>query len=201
MTFSEQIRSMEPDPTTSQITRLLRSMSSQTGAEKKAAYDELVTLLYVELKRYARRQLRGERADSLHPTRLVHELYDRMLSYSMPYQDRDHFLNVAASAMRRILIDRARRMSAERRGGREVAAPLDEELDVAFGTDPDLLIAVDEAMAVLRPEQVQLVELRFFAGYTMEETAQLMGVKIDALKKRWQVTKLVLYEQLSSRAR
>ena len=89
-----------------------------------------------------------------------------------PYQDRDHFLNVAASAMRRILIDRARRMSAERRGGGDIATPLDGELDVAFGADPDLLIAVDEAMAcAIRPEQVKLVELRFFAGYTMEERA------------------------------
>ena len=108
-----------------EITRLLRRMSSESGPARKETYDELVALVYDDLRVRARRQLRRERADSLRPTILVHEAYERLLRYRMPYADRAHFLNVAATAMRRYLIERARRVHALRRGGGQPDATLD----------------------------------------------------------------------------
>jgi len=175
-------------------------MAAQTGAAKKETYDALVVLLYDELRRRARRQLRGERADSLQPTLLVHEVYERLLSYQMGYVNRDHFLNVAAVAMRRFLIERARRKSADRRGGRQQLLTLDESLGAtAADVDPDLLIDIDRALVALAPEQVRMIELRFFAGCTIEETAAAMGINFETAKKRWRVVKVLLLQALSSK--
>lgn len=99
-----------------EITHLLDRLKSETGESRKRAYDELVTILYGELKRRARKQLAAERAPSFQPTLLVHEAYQRMLSYAMPFEDREHFLNVAATAMRRVLIERAGKLHAAKRG-------------------------------------------------------------------------------------
>ena len=100
-----------------QVTQLLKRMESEAGDERKRIYDQLVTLVYQDLRRRARQQLIGHRADSLQPTVLVHEAYERLLQYRMPYQNREHFLNVAATAMRRVLIEHARKITAAKRGG------------------------------------------------------------------------------------
>lgn len=180
-----------------EVTRLLGRMACERGPSRKATYDALVALVYDDLRRHAQRQLRRERADSWRPTILVHEAYDRLLHYRMPYQNRQHFLSVAATAMRRCLIERARRISARRRGGRQANTTIDEE--TAPGTlvaNPDLLIDIDRALDTLRPEQAQLVELRFFVGFTIEETAGIMGLKLETAKKRWRVVKALLMHQL-----
>ena len=184
---------------TDQITRLLHVMHEQTGSARKQTYDALVELMYGELKRVARGQLRQERADSLHPTRLVHDVYDRLLQYRMPFDNREHFLSAAATAMRRVLVERARRVTAQRRGGRVAPATLDESLSAAvLPVDPGLVIDVDRALTTLREEQVRMTELRFFAGCTIEETAQAMGIKVETAKKRWRVIKTLLFRELSA---
>lgn len=186
-----------PEDQTRRITQLLQVMADQNGPPRKQTYDELVVLLYDELKRTARQQLRGERADSMQPTRLVHDVYDRLLAYRMTFVNREHFLSVAATAMRRVLIERARRLSADRRGGRQAHDTIDETLNVAVTSmDPDDLLDLDRAMGVLTPEQVQLTELRFFAGCTMEETASTMGLNIETARKRWVVIKTLLFHEL-----
>jgi RNA polymerase sigma factor (TIGR02999 family) len=185
-----------------EITRLLRRMADQSGAARKHAYDELVGLAYHELKRRAHRQLRGERADSLQPTILVHAVYERLLQYRMPYEDSRHFMNVAATAMRRLLVERARGKAAEKRGGGQRANTLNTECAVeALGEDPDLLLDIEAAMDVLTPEQARLTELRFFVGFSMPETADIMGLNPETAKKRWAVIKKLLSARLAEWSR
>src|SRR5215510_15153083 len=105
-----------------EITQLLGRMSCESGEARKRTYDELVSLVYQDLRREARLQLNRERADSLQPTILVHEAYQRLLGYRMPFENREHFLNASATAMRRILIERARRLCSAKRGKRQVSA-------------------------------------------------------------------------------
>jgi RNA polymerase sigma factor (TIGR02999 family) len=173
-------------------------MEQETGSVRKHTYDELVSLVYDDLRRQARGYLRRERADSVQATVLVHEAYQRLLPYRMAYQDRNHFLNVAATAMRRFLIERARRLSAARRGSRQPNTTLDDCLGVgSLAADPDLLLDIERALDQLTPDQVRLTELRFFAGFTIEEAAGVMGVKVETARKRWRVVKVLLGDQLT----
>jgi len=182
---------------TGDITRLLRRMANESGASRKHTYDELVGLAYNELKRRARRQLRGERADSLQPTILVNAVYERLLQYRMPYEDSRHFMNVAATAMRRLLIERARAKAAEKRGRAQRAHTLHTESAIeALGENPDLLLDIEAAMDALTPEQVRLTELRFFVGFSMSETAEIMELNLETAKKRWAVIKKLLAARL-----
>jgi RNA polymerase sigma factor (TIGR02999 family) len=178
-------------------------MSCQSGDARKRIYDDIVSRLYQDLRRRARLQLNRERADSFQPTILVHEAYERMLEYHMAFENREHFLNAAATAMRRILIERARRLNSAKRGNRQVNASLDEGSTAAsqLAHDPSLLLDIDRALTNLRPDQVQLVELRFFVGYTIEETAEIMGLRRETAKKRWEVIKTLLYDKLSNAVR
>lgn len=166
---------------------------------RKEAYDELVGIVYHDLRRRARQQLGRQSLDGVRPTALVNDLYEKLLGYEIPFQNREHFFNAAGSAMRRLLIDRARKLRAAKRGGGHATASLEDE-DAAgiAASDPDLLIDLDRALETLRPEQVRMVELRFFAGFTLEETAELMGLGIDAAKKRWLAIKTLLFDRLSS---
>lgn len=184
---------------TGEVTVLLQRLGSATGAERKRTYDELIGMVYEDLRRRAYAQVGREfQWQSLRATALVHEAYEAMLGYQMPFENRQHFLNVAAKAMRRLLIDRARRLSAEKRGSRHAAEPLKDNQAVDE-QDPDTLLAIDEALEGLRPEQVKLVELRYFAGLTVEETAAAMGLEVETVKKRWQTTRLLLYDRLNHR--
>lgn len=181
------------------VTLLLHRLSTEKGDDRKRTYDELIGMVYEDLRRRAYAQVGREfQWQSLRATALVHEAYESMLEYQMPFESRQHFLNVAAKAMRRLLIDRARRLSAEKRGSRQVAEPLKDNHAVD-DQDPDTLIALDEALETLRPEQIRLVELRYFAGLTVEETASAMGLEVETVKKRWQTTRLVLFDKLASR--
>ena len=129
----------------------------------------------------------------------MHEAYERLLNYRMSFENREHFLNAAATAMRRILIDRARKMKAVKRGSGKLPATL-SEIDVVGALDesPELLIDLDRAVEQLSPEQVQLTELRFFAGFTFEETAELMHLKVETAKKRWEVIRTILFDKLEA---
>lgn len=179
------------------ITLLLRRMATESGAARKVTYDAVMELVYDELRRKARGFLRHERADSLQPTALVHAVYERLLQDKMSYADRQHFYSMAATAMRRILIERARRLSALRRGARPVVDPITADTPaVAVLADPDLLLAIDQAMAVLTPEQVRLTELRYYVGLTIEEAAEVMELNVETAKKRWRVIKALLLDEL-----
>lgn len=181
-----------------EITRLLRRLSSQDGEARKQTYDELVTLVYKDLRRHAKFELMGERADSLQPTLLVNEAYKRLLGYRMSFENREHFMRVAATAMRRVLIERARRCNSGKRGARLVSVPLNEESSAVskLSQDPALLIDLERALGCLLPEQVHLVELRFFVGYTLKETAEIMGLNLNTAKKRWEAIQTLLYDRL-----
>lgn len=181
------------------VTQLLNRMAGESGEARKDTYDRLVTLVYQDLRRRAREIMFGEKGTGLQPTVLVHEAYERLLDYHMSFQDRQHFFNVAATAMRRFLIEQARRRRASKRGSGQPAADLEDSAAQSLDHDPDRLIDIDRALATLRPEQIQLAELRFFGGFTLEETASIMGLKAETVKKRWEVVKVLLFDKLEKR--
>lgn len=170
---------------------------AQSDAARRKVYDEIVVLVYDELRRGARRRLARENAPSLQPTALVHEVYARLADYRMNFQSRQHFMRVAASAMRRCLIERARALRALKRGERKSQETLEDGIAAVLPADPDRLLDVNRALAVLTEEQVQFTELRYFSGFSIEETAEILGLKVDTAKKRWRVIKALLARELA----
>jgi RNA polymerase sigma factor (TIGR02999 family) len=128
----------------------------------------------------------------------VHEAYERLIHYDMDYEDRSHFLNVAAAAMRRLLVDHARNRKASKRWGDLKRTLIDGDITAVAAAQqrPEELIDLDRAVQSLSPEQIKLVELRYFLGLTVEETADIMQIQVETLKKRWRVVKLLLYDKL-----
>jgi RNA polymerase sigma factor (TIGR02999 family) len=165
------------------------------------AMDGLMPLVYDELRAIAHRQLRGERDQhTLSTTALVHEAYLRLVDQRrVAWQDRAHFFAVAARVMRRVLVDYARRRVAKKRDGVRQAVPLDEALLVADG-QADMLVELDEALTRLAERDARMarvVELRFFAGLTEDETAQVLGVSPRTVRYDWIKAKGWLYRELS----
>ena len=131
---------------------------------------------------------------------LVHEAYERLLQYKDAVRQPGRtFSTSPLPLMRRVLVEHARKLSAAKRGGGQAHAAFEDTNVAATLTDsPELLIDIDRALGSLRPEQVQLTELRFFAGFTLEEAvAEIMGLKPETAKKRWDVVKLLLYDHLN----
>lgn len=132
-------------------------------------------------------------------TALIHEAYLRLIdAKDVNWQSRAHFFAVAANVMRRILVDHARRRDADKRGGSHIRLPLDEAVAVAGATDVDLL-AIDEALdrlAVIDPQQARVVELRFFSGLSVEETAAALGVSPKTVKRDWSVARAWLRREI-----
>jgi len=156
------------------------------------AADEAFHLLYDELHRIARLQMRGKTSSgTLQPTALVHEAYLKLSGGKSDYVDRQHYLATAARAMRGILVDFARRRGAQKRGGDRVRITLDEALH--GDRDPiGEILAVNEALdklAAIDPVQVQVVELRYFAGLTVPETAEAMGVSERKVHRLWNMAR------------
>lgn len=168
-----------------------------------AARDRLVALAYPELRAIARRQLANERGDhTLQPTALVNEAYMRLSRLDrIDWQDRVHFVRMAARLMREILVDHARRTSAGKRDGGE-RIPL-TQADVAAPMAEVDLLALDvalERLAQVNPARAQLVELRYFGGLTIEETAEALAVSPATAKRHWQAARAWLSEALSDSA-
>ena len=162
------------------------------------ALDRLTPLVYEGLRRQAARYLRRERpGHTLQTTALIHEAYLRLVDAGdVHWQGRAHFFAIAANLMRRILVDHARRRDADKRGGSHVRVQLDEA--VAGGTDVDLL-AIDEALdrlAAVDPQQARVVELRFFSGLSVEETAAALGVSPKTVKRDWSVARAWLRREI-----
>ncbi len=178
------------------ITHLLKEWS----AGDPQALDRLTPLVYEELRHQAARYLRRERrSHTLQTTALIHEAYLRLIdAKDVHWQSRAHFFAIAANLMRRILVDHARRRDADKRGGSRVRVQLDEALAVADEADVDLL-AIDEALdrlAVIDPQQARVVELRFFSGLSVEETAAALGVSPKTVKRDWSVARAWLRREI-----
>ena len=165
------------------------------------ALDALMPIIYAECRRIAARQLALERRDhSLDPTSLVHELYLRLVDQRRAsWENRAQFFGVAARLMRRVLVDHARARHAEKRGGDAVFVSLDAAADTPDDSQVADVLAIDEALERLAahdPEQVQIVELRYFAGLTVEETARVVGRSPRTVKREWRLAKAWLYQEL-----
>jgi RNA polymerase sigma factor (TIGR02999 family) len=182
-----------------EVTRLLEDWSNGD----RAAFDRLVPIVYDELRRLATRYLRRERpGHTLQTTALVHEAYTRLVDYKrMRWQDRAHFFAVAAQLMRRILVERARSRQAAKRGMGTVKVSLAQAETTATETAADIL-ALDEALKVLAahdPRKSQLIELRFFGGLTIEETAEVMGLSPTTLQREWRTARAWLYRAVTDK--
>jgi len=167
-----------------------------------AALDRLVPLVYDELRRVAQRRLRGESpGHALQATALVHEVYLRLVDVDrMTLTSRAHFFGVAATLMRQILVDHARRQRADKRGGGVTMLSLDEASPAAWTSSVDLL-ALDEALDALSAidaRQCRVVELRFFAGLTIDEAATALGISPATVEREWALAKAWLFRRLSS---
>jgi RNA polymerase sigma-70 factor, ECF subfamily len=166
----------------------------------RAALDQLMPLVEAELKRLARLHLRKERAGhTLQPTALINEAYLRLLKiHDVDWQDRAHFFAIASNMMRRVLVDHARRRGMHKRGGGELLVTLSEAEVVAQEWNFDLL-ALDEALTRLAAFDARaccVVELRYFGGLSVEETAQALGVSPRTVKGDWQAAKTLLWRAL-----
>jgi len=181
-----------------EITRLLSGL--QQG--KTDAENQLAPLIYAELRRIARHHFRHERLNhTLQPTALVHEAYLRLMGSRLPtLKNRAHFYRIASKAMRRILVEHARSRNAAKRGGRQEHVELDEAIDLSSQRVP-AFIALDEALTRLEqfdPRQAQIVELRFFGGMSVQETAKALGVGITTVKDEWRLAKAWLRYEMEN---
>jgi RNA polymerase sigma factor (TIGR02999 family) len=179
------------------VTALLRAWS-QGDVE---AGERLLPIVYGELRRQAARLLRRERRDhTLQPTALVHETYLRLVEQkAADWRNRTQFFAVAARAMRRILVDHARRHGARKRGGSWDRITLDESRRGWPGEPSVDVLALEDALdelAALDPDKVRLVELRFFAGLNLEETASVLGVSESTVSREWRLARAWLFRRL-----
>ncbi len=169
-----------------------------SGSSRDA--DALAPMVYDELRRIAAAYMRRERpGQTLQPTALVHEAYMRLAHAGTPWQDKKHFVGIAARSMRQILVERARARGAQKRWAGLNRVSLSDSLAVA--ADPETMLpALDDALTRLETidaEQARIVELRFFAGLSIEETADAIGVSPATLKRRWSLARAWLFRELA----
>ena len=187
---------MRPSP------EVITSLVERVTKGEEQALSELLPVVYQELRKLSRRYLRREsNQQTLQTTALVHEAYLRLLGdQNLQWKDRAHFLGIAARSMRQILVERARARHAQKRGGVQDAVTLEDRM---LGQDQNSvdLLDLDEALkalAALDPKQAEVVELRFFAGLTVEETAEVMGISPATVKRWWTLSKAWLRREMSS---
>jgi RNA polymerase sigma factor (TIGR02999 family) len=182
-----------------EISCLLRAWSDGNSN----ALDKLLPLVYDELRRQARRILRRERPNhTLQSTALIHEAYLTLVEQNhINWQNREHFFAISANVMRRILVNYANARHRKKRGGTAENLELDEPIVGAAQTMDIDLLALDEALTRLAKkdeQQARIVELRYFSGLTIEETADILGISPATIKRDWKMTKAWLYRELSS---
>lgn len=182
----------------SEVTRLL----GELAAGNASAFDRLIPLVYDDLRHIARRHLRRNGGNfTLNTTALVHEAYLRLVERSsMQWSDRGHFLAVYSVVIRNLLVDIARRRHSARRGGGQVRVPLDENA-VVIDHQADRLLAVDRALsrlAGLDPRLARVVECRYFAGLTDEETAQALSVTPRTVQRDWAKARALMSEWIDA---
>ena len=184
-------------PSPPNITQMLIDWSNGD----REALDRLIPAVYTELRRQAARYLRRERAGhTLLTTDLIHEAYLKLVDQkNVQWQNRAHFFGVSAQLMRHILVDHARRRNRVKRGGSRIGLPLDEKLVVAVAETDANMLALDEALtrlAALDARQSQIVELRFFSGLSIEETAAVLGVSLTTVKDDFNIAKAWLRREI-----
>ncbi len=180
-----------------EVTQLLAAV--RVG--QREAVDKLLVAVYEELHALAEQSMRDERPDhTLQPTALVHEAYLRLVEQrSVDWQDRAHFFAVAANALRRVLVDHARAHKRQKRGGGKPTIPLSDVTPLVPLPDLDLM-ALDEALKKLaedEPREARIVEMRFFAGLTLEEIAVVLGVNEKTVRRHWNYAKAWLYREVA----
>jgi RNA polymerase sigma factor (TIGR02999 family) len=185
----------------SQITVLLQGWRA---GDRKAS-DELLALVYDELRRLAHYHLRNERSGhTLQSTALVHEAYFRLIGQELPkWEGRTHFFAIAAQLMRQVLVDYARRRRASKRGSGACLVTLDDAVALPQRKDLDVIALDDalQALAEIDPRQSQVVELRFFAGLSLEETSEVMGIATATVQRDWTAARAWLHREISRRAK
>jgi RNA polymerase sigma factor (TIGR02999 family) len=185
-------------PASSEVTQLL--VEWQNGSQQ--ALDQLMPLVYAELRAIAGRYLSRERADhTLQSTSLVHEAYFKLIDQRhAQWQNRAHFLGIAAQMMRRILVDHARTAHRLKRGGTLPTLSLDAAVEASTPAREIDLLALDEALdrlAIIDPQQSRLVELRFFSGLTIEEAAIALGTSPGTVKREWTTARAWLFQEMN----
>ena len=177
-----------------EVTTLLREWSNGS----REAFDKLLPIIYNELRRLARNFLNRERSDSLQTTELVHEAFLKLTDqHSVDWQNRSHFFAIASQAMRRILIDAARERKAIKRDGIKIS--LDDSPVISVEADENLL-ALDMALKELEifdEQQARIVELRYFGGLTIEETAEVLKISPATIKREWAIARSWLYQKIN----
>jgi RNA polymerase sigma factor (TIGR02999 family) len=197
MSLASKMGAPVPDARIHDVTALLIEWrSGDTGAVER-----LLPLVHAELRRLAKRHMAGERPDHvLQATALVNEVYMRLVDIRrVQWQDRAHFFAMAARLMRRVLVDFARARKNQKRGGELRRVTFDQDLPVASGT-PDDLIAIDDALRALAAQyerKSQVVELRFFGGLGVEETAEVLKISAETVMRDWKFAKNWLLRELS----
>jgi RNA polymerase sigma factor (TIGR02999 family) len=186
-------------PPSSQITQLLLAW----GNGEKRALEELMPLVYDELRRLAKFYMRGQSpGHTLQTTALVNEAYLRLVDSSrVNWQNRTHFYAMAAQLMRRVLVDFARSKNSLKRGGEQIQITLDERIETPFEKETDL-VALDEALenlAELNLRQSQIVELRYFGGLSEEEIAETLKISVRTVRRDWSLARAWLYRELSQK--
>jgi RNA polymerase sigma factor (TIGR02999 family) len=181
---------------------VITSLVERVTKGEEQALSELLPIVYQELRKLSRRYLRREsNRQTLQTTALVHEAYLRLLGdQKLQWKDRAHFLGIAARSMRQILVERARARHAQKRGGVQRAVTLEDRM-LGQGQNTVDLLELDEALkalAALDSKQAEVVELRFFAGLTVEETAEVMGISPATVKRWWTLSKAWLRREMSS---
>ena len=187
-------------PDSKDVTTLLL----EWGGGKRQALDELMPLIYDQLRQLAARQLRRERPNhTLHSTALVHEAYLKLIDQRrVQWKDREHFFAVAAQAIRRILVSYARSREASKRGGGNTLLAFDESIALPDRKDIDL-IRLDDALddlARLDSQQARIIELRFFAGLSIESTAQTLQISTSTVNREWSLARAWLHRELAQRS-
>lgn len=179
----------------SEVTRMLDAI--ERGEPMRS--EELFPLVYAELRKLAAAKMAVEGPQTLQPTALVHEAWLKLAGSNQTWKSRGHFFGAAAEAMRRILIDRARRRNRERHGGGLCRVDLDS-VDLAATTDDSTLLCLDEALSRLAEESFQkaeLVKLRYFAGLTIADAARALGISEATAKRHWAYARAWLYCELT----
>jgi len=181
----------------SNVTQLLREASSGN----RQSLDQLLPLVYSELHGLADAFMRRERSNhTLQPTALVHEAYMRLVDQrEVNWENRAHFMSIAAETMRRILVNHALASNAAKRSGKETRVSLDEAMGFQNGEEVDVVL-LDEALTTLAsfdPRQSQIVELRFFGGLTIKEVSTVLDMSTATVEREWRTAKAWLHDQLS----
>jgi RNA polymerase sigma factor (TIGR02999 family) len=184
-----------PTDEAQEVTRLLQNINEGKGE----AVNELIPLVYAELRRLASHYLKSEReGHTLQPTALVHEAFLKLVEQETQWQNRGHFFAMAANLMRRILVDYARSYKAEKRGGAAEKVSLDDAF-IFVKEKPAEMIALDEALqelAKIDQRRSQVVELRFFGGLSNEEIAEVLGVHVNTVVRDWNLARAWLKTQI-----